>query len=154
MEVTPEMERHAAAGMLLAERLLDCMARAVDEGAVTDDREVLAALAFVVGSMLRQMPGPSLDEKAAFFIEQAKGAAVAIGEGTLLSPASHAAQIAPDLLGFGSPLEGCPACRTLDEAYSYGLGVVLSGRGFCRTRSSSATAPRRRISPARRLRSR
>jgi CubicO group peptidase (beta-lactamase class C family) len=53
--------------------------------------------------------------------------AVAIGEGTLLSPASHAAQVAPDLLGFGTPLEGCVGCRTLDERYSYGLGVVLSG---------------------------
>ena len=39
-------------------------------------------------------------------------AAVAIGEGTLLSPASHQAQIAPDLVGFGAPLEGCPNCRT------------------------------------------
>jgi CubicO group peptidase (beta-lactamase class C family) len=53
--------------------------------------------------------------------------AVAIGEGTLLSPASHRAQIAPDLLGFGAPLEGCPNCHTLDETYNYGLGVVLSG---------------------------
>jgi CubicO group peptidase (beta-lactamase class C family) len=53
--------------------------------------------------------------------------AVAIGEGTLLSPESHAAQIAPDLLGFGSPLEGCPNCHTLDEQYTYGLGVVLHG---------------------------
>jgi CubicO group peptidase (beta-lactamase class C family) len=41
--------------------------------------------------------------------------AVAVGEGTVLSPASHQAQIAPDLLGFGKPLEGCPACHTLDE---------------------------------------
>src|SRR5215217_7521860 len=53
--------------------------------------------------------------------------AVAIGEGTLLSPESHQARIAPDLLGFGSPLKGCPNCHTLDETYSYGLGVVLSG---------------------------
>jgi CubicO group peptidase (beta-lactamase class C family) len=53
--------------------------------------------------------------------------AAAIGDGTLLSPASHEAQIAPDLLGFGAPLEGCPACHTLDERYNYGLGVVLSG---------------------------
>ena len=53
--------------------------------------------------------------------------AVAVGEGTLLSPASHQAQIAPDLLGFGAPLEGCPTCHTLDETYNYGLGVVLSG---------------------------
>jgi CubicO group peptidase (beta-lactamase class C family) len=53
--------------------------------------------------------------------------AVAIGEGTLLSPESHQAQIGCDLLGFGSPLKGCPNCHTLDETYSYGLGVVLSG---------------------------
>lgn len=53
--------------------------------------------------------------------------AVAIGEGTLLSPESHAAQTAPDLLGFGAPLEGCPNCHTLTETYNYGLGVVRSG---------------------------
>ena len=53
--------------------------------------------------------------------------AVAIGEGTLLSPASHQAQIAPDLRGFGAPLEGCITCHTLDERYTYGLGVILSG---------------------------
>lgn len=53
--------------------------------------------------------------------------AVAVGEGTLLSPASHREQIAPTLLGFGAPLKGCPACRTLDTHYNYGLGVVLSG---------------------------
>ena len=53
--------------------------------------------------------------------------AVAIGEGTLLSPESHRAQVAPDLLGFGAPLAGCPTCRTLGESLNYGLGVVLSG---------------------------
>ena len=53
--------------------------------------------------------------------------AVAVGEGTLLSPESHAAQVEPRLLGFGAPLEGCPNCNTLNEAYSYGLGVVLNG---------------------------
>jgi CubicO group peptidase (beta-lactamase class C family) len=53
--------------------------------------------------------------------------ALAFAEGTLLSPESHAAQITPDLVGFGAPLEGCPACHTLDTAYSYGLGIVLSG---------------------------
>jgi mono/diheme cytochrome c family protein len=53
--------------------------------------------------------------------------ALAFAEGTLLSPESHAAQIAPDLIGFGAPLEGCPACHTLDAGYAYGLGIVLSG---------------------------
>ena len=52
--------------------------------------------------------------------------AVAVGEGTALSAASHQAQIAPDLLGFGAPLEGCPTCRTLGKTLNYGLGVVLT----------------------------
>jgi CubicO group peptidase (beta-lactamase class C family) len=52
--------------------------------------------------------------------------AVAVGEGTLLSPESHQAQIAPDLFGFGAPLEGCPTCRTLGKTLNYGLGVVLT----------------------------
>lgn len=53
--------------------------------------------------------------------------AVAVGEGTLLSPESHAAQVAPDLVGFGAPLDGCPSCHTLTEASHYGLGVKLWG---------------------------
>jgi CubicO group peptidase (beta-lactamase class C family) len=52
--------------------------------------------------------------------------AMAVGEGTLLSPASHQAQIAPDLVGFGAPLAGCPTCQTLNERLNYGLGVVLT----------------------------
>lgn len=53
--------------------------------------------------------------------------AIAIGEGTLLSPASHAEQVSPKLVGFGAPLKGCASCHTLTDAFSYGLGVVLRG---------------------------
>jgi CubicO group peptidase (beta-lactamase class C family) len=53
--------------------------------------------------------------------------AVAVGEGTQLSPASYREQIDPKLLGFGTPVAGCPRCHTLDATYSYGLGAVLSG---------------------------
>jgi CubicO group peptidase (beta-lactamase class C family) len=53
--------------------------------------------------------------------------AVAVGEGALLSPASHRAQIAPDLLGFGSALPGCPNCHTLDTNFNYGLGIIWTG---------------------------
>ena len=53
--------------------------------------------------------------------------AAAIGEGELLSEASHAAQVSDHLIGFGSTVEGCLTCHTLDERYAYGLGVVLSG---------------------------
>lgn len=51
----------------------------------------------------------------------------AIGTGALLSAKSHSAQIAPSLLGFGHEQIGCPTCHTLDEAYSYGIGVVITG---------------------------
>lgn len=51
----------------------------------------------------------------------------AVGEGTLLTPESHQAQVAPVLLGFGKPVPGCVNCRTLNEDYNYGLGVVLHG---------------------------
>jgi CubicO group peptidase (beta-lactamase class C family) len=53
--------------------------------------------------------------------------AVAIGEGTLLSPASHQAMVGPNLFGFGARLAGCNTCHTLDNVYNYGLGVVRSG---------------------------
>lgn len=53
--------------------------------------------------------------------------AEAIGEGRLLTPESHAAQLATDLIGFGSPVEGCISCHTLDEAYNYGLGIKIWG---------------------------
>jgi CubicO group peptidase (beta-lactamase class C family) len=51
----------------------------------------------------------------------------AVGDGRLLSPASHHAMVDPNLLGFGAPIAGCPACHTLNEKYNYGLGIVRSG---------------------------
>jgi CubicO group peptidase (beta-lactamase class C family) len=53
--------------------------------------------------------------------------AALVGEGTLLSPTSHQAQIAPSLLGFGYEMAGCATCHTLSEEYNYGLGIVLKG---------------------------
>jgi CubicO group peptidase (beta-lactamase class C family) len=80
--------------------------------------------------------------------------AVAVGEGTLLSPASHRAQVSASLLGFGAPLAGCPNCHTLDEAYSYGLGVVRSGPWilqnplFCGYGAVEAYLPARKLAIA------
>ncbi|HYH13089.1 MAG TPA: serine hydrolase domain-containing protein [Thermomicrobiales bacterium] len=51
----------------------------------------------------------------------------AIGSGELLSETSYGELTSTALLGFGEPLEGCPACHTLDNAYLYGLGIILSG---------------------------
>jgi CubicO group peptidase (beta-lactamase class C family) len=52
---------------------------------------------------------------------------VAVGEGTLLSPESSAAQLDRGLLGFGKPIEGCVSCREMTDQYNYGLGVVFRG---------------------------
>jgi CubicO group peptidase (beta-lactamase class C family) len=52
---------------------------------------------------------------------------VAVGEGTLLSPESSAAQLDRGLFGFGAPLDGCATCRTLGDKFNYGLGVVFTG---------------------------
>ncbi len=50
-----------------------------------------------------------------------------VGRGELLDEESWQAMIDPVLIGFGEPLDGCRACHTLNEQYSYGLGAVLTG---------------------------
>jgi len=50
-----------------------------------------------------------------------------IGRGELLEPESWAELISNDLVGFGTPLEGCRTCHTLNERYAYSIGVVLRG---------------------------
>jgi CubicO group peptidase (beta-lactamase class C family) len=51
----------------------------------------------------------------------------AIGRGELLSEASYRELVSQELLGFGAPLDGCPACHTMDRVYLYGLGIITSG---------------------------
>ncbi len=51
----------------------------------------------------------------------------AIGSGALLSEASYQEQMSPALMGFGTPLPGCANCRTMNESYNYGLGMVFNG---------------------------
>jgi CubicO group peptidase (beta-lactamase class C family) len=52
--------------------------------------------------------------------------AIGLGEGRLLSRRSYEEQIDPHL-GFGHPQDGCANCRTLNEAYGFGLGAVRNG---------------------------
>ncbi|MFC9789032.1 serine hydrolase domain-containing protein [Rhodococcus sp. NPDC127528] len=51
----------------------------------------------------------------------------AVGEGTLLSPESHRAQVDPNLVGFGHPAPGCAACAANTTEHSFGLAVLLQG---------------------------
>ncbi len=57
-----------------------------------------------------------------------------------LQPQSRKAMIEPRLIGFGSPLEGCPNCHTLDSAFSYGLGTMLRGDWVMQTPSFAGNA--------------
>lgn len=56
-----------------------------------------------------------------------------VGRGELLEPASHAALLSRDLVGFGEPLAGCRSCHTLDDEFAYGLGVFLRGDYIAQT---------------------
>jgi CubicO group peptidase (beta-lactamase class C family) len=51
----------------------------------------------------------------------------AVASGKLLSASSSAAQIEPSILGLGHPQPGCNACFPMTSAFSYGLGVIISG---------------------------
>ena len=46
----------------------------------------------------------------------------------MLSPASHKAMVSKARVGLGEDgVPGCPTCHKLDESYTYGIGVVVSG---------------------------
>lgn len=49
-----------------------------------------------------------------------------LGQGAILSESAFAELTSDSLIGFGSPMEGCPNCHTLDSVYSYGIGLVIS----------------------------
>jgi CubicO group peptidase (beta-lactamase class C family) len=57
----------------------------------------------------------------------------AVGTGKLLTKESSAEQLSPKLIGFGHAQSGCPACRTNDIAFNYGLGVIRSGAWIAQT---------------------
>ena len=58
-----------------------------------------------------------------------------VGNGTLLSPASHTAQVGPNLVGFGHVQEGCPPCAENTVDHNYGLGVLIQGPWIGQTKS-------------------
>lgn len=77
--------------------------------------------------------------------------AVAIGEGTLLSPGSHRAQTEKALAGFGSALPGCVTCRAMTSAVSYGLGLWLVGDWLLQNPSFGGYGAFMAYLPARRI---
>jgi len=59
----------------------------------------------------------------------------AIGTGKLLSKESSAAQINPNLVGFGHPDPNCPTCQQNTKEHNYGLGVVIVGSWITQTKN-------------------
>jgi CubicO group peptidase (beta-lactamase class C family) len=59
-------------------------------------------------------------------IEDMTAVAIDWGNGSLLTPESHAVQITPFPVGFGELVEGCRNCHPLDDRYNYALGLVIS----------------------------
>ena len=53
--------------------------------------------------------------------------AVGIGSGRLLSSDSYQKMVSTDLRGKTHKQPGCTTCDALDDVYTYGLGIVISG---------------------------
>lgn len=53
--------------------------------------------------------------------------AVGIGSGTLLSPESYRRMVSTELRGRTRAQPGCPTCAPMDDRYTYGMGIVISG---------------------------
>jgi len=53
--------------------------------------------------------------------------AVGIGSGALLSAESYRQMVSTDLRGTSRAQPGCPTCMPMNEGYTYGLGIVISG---------------------------
>lgn len=53
--------------------------------------------------------------------------AAGIGSGKLLSTDSYEKMVSTDLRGHTRKLPGCATCAAMDNGYTYGLGIVISG---------------------------
>jgi CubicO group peptidase (beta-lactamase class C family) len=74
-----------------------------------------------------------------------------VGSGALLSRASHAAQVRPNLAGFGHPDPKCGACRRNTAAFNYGLGVVNLGPWIAQIKNFAGCGATVGYLPARKL---
>jgi CubicO group peptidase (beta-lactamase class C family) len=59
----------------------------------------------------------------------------AVGTGKVLSQQSLAAQVGPNLVGFGHADPKCPVCQQNSVALNYGLGVVNRGPWITQSKS-------------------
>jgi CubicO group peptidase (beta-lactamase class C family) len=74
-----------------------------------------------------------------------------VGNGTLLSPHSHAEQVGPNLVGLGHTQDHCEPCRQNTAAFNYGLGVVNLGPWIAQSKSFAGSGATVGYLPAARL---
>ena len=75
----------------------------------------------------------------------------AVGTGKVLSKTSLAAQIGPNLAGFGHADPKCPVCHQNSRVLNYGLGVVNLGPWITQTKNFAGNGATVGYFPARRL---
>ena len=75
----------------------------------------------------------------------------AIGTGRLLSKESSAAQINPNLVGFGHTDPNCPVCQQNTKEHNYGLGVVILGSWITQTKNFAGCGATAGYLPAKNL---
>jgi CubicO group peptidase (beta-lactamase class C family) len=56
-----------------------------------------------------------------------EASAAGIGSGKLLSKESYDTMTSTDLRGKTRALRGCPTCAPMNDVYTYGMGIVISG---------------------------
>jgi CubicO group peptidase (beta-lactamase class C family) len=75
----------------------------------------------------------------------------AVGAGKLLTKESAAAQIGPNLVGFGHPDKNCLGCSQNTKERNYGLGVVILGSWVTQTKGCAGCGATVGYLPAQKL---
>lgn len=77
--------------------------------------------------------------------------AAGIGSGRLLSAESYKKMVSTDLRGKTRPQPGCPTCFDQSDGYTYGLGIVISGKWLLQNPMFSGEAAVEAYLPSRKV---
>jgi CubicO group peptidase (beta-lactamase class C family) len=77
--------------------------------------------------------------------------AVGVGSGKLLSADSYAKMVSTDLRGKTRTQPGCTTCEPMDNVYTYGLGLVISGNWLLQNPQMSGYAAVEAYLPAQKI---
>lgn len=80
-----------------------------------------------------------------------EASAAGIGSGRLLSAESHRKMVSTDLRGRTHPQPGCTTCAEMNDGYTYGLGIVISGNWLLQNPMFAGYAAVQAYLPARKI---